>query len=159
MEITSYPNYLIYPDGKVQNKKTGRYLKPRPRNGYGLVNLCKNGKYINFKIHRLVALHYITNTENKPFVDHKDGNKSNNDISNLRWVTHQENCNGYKSIQSNNKSGIKNICFTKNKLWKYEKVYFGDKFMKYNKNKQLILWVKFVDTLLIQNKNSTHHSD
>ena len=148
MEIISYPNYLIYPDGKVQNKYTKRYLKPQIDNNYFNIGVTKNKKRKTFRIHRLVALHYIPNPDNKPYIDHKDGNKLNNDINNLRWVTQQENCNFYKSKNCNNKTGIKNIHYN-NEYWVYQKSYFGDIFTKADKNKQLILWVKFVDYLIL----------
>ena len=92
MEINDYPNYLIYEDGRVYSKKRKHFLKPKVRkDGYSQVILSKNNKVYCRTIHRLVALHYIPNTDNKPQVDHIDRNKQNNNISNLRWVTHQEN--------------------------------------------------------------------
>ena len=93
MEIKDYPNYLIYDDGRVwSNQGKGRFLKPNISSvGYYYVNLCKDGKKKMMSLHRLVALHYIDNPENKEQVDHIDRNPLNNDISNLRWVTRSEN--------------------------------------------------------------------
>ena len=59
--------------------------------GYPQVNIYVNGKRYCKKVHRLVAETFIPNPDNKPEVNHKDGNKENNDISNLEWVTNQEN--------------------------------------------------------------------
>lgn len=53
--------------------------------------LSANKKHIGYLIHRLIAATFIPNPENKPFVNHKDGNKKNNHIFNLEWVTRQEN--------------------------------------------------------------------
>ena len=91
MEINDYPNYLIYDDGRVYTKNRKRFLKPMLRKNYLRVGLCNNGKVKYFSINRLVALHYIDNPNNKPQVDHIDRNTLNNDVSNLRWVTNQEN--------------------------------------------------------------------
>ena len=46
----------------------------------------------NLYVHRMVAELFIPNPDNKPFIDHIDGNKHNNHVNNLRWVTQQENC-------------------------------------------------------------------
>lgn len=59
--------------------------------GYCDVSLSKDGKRIHKKIHRLVAEAFIPNPDNKPEVDHIDTDKDNNNVNNLRWVTHSEN--------------------------------------------------------------------
>lgn len=123
MEIQDYPNYLIYETGEVFNDKTNRFKKKVFSNdGYLIVNLHKNAKGKNFYIHRLVAIHYIPNPENKPQVDHIDGNKTNNCVENLRWVTGSENCNAFKKMPKHNTSGVKNISFHKQiDRWIYRK--------------------------------------
>ena len=125
MEVIDYPNYLIYDDGRVYSKYKNIFLKPGLDKGkYHLVSLSNYGKKTH-KVHRLVALHYIPNPENKPCVDHIDRNRTNNHISNLRWVTHLEN-NQNVGMSINNTSGIKNIhydnCFNR---WTYKKEKFG----------------------------------
>ena len=57
------------------------------------VVLCKNAKTKTIKVHRLVAEAFIPNPENKPQIDHVDTNMENNNVENLRWVTHKENMN------------------------------------------------------------------
>lgn len=66
---------------------------PNKGNGYLYVQLFKNKKGKNFAIHRLVAMCFCDNPENKPFVNHKDETRTNNHADNLEWVTHKENCN------------------------------------------------------------------
>ena len=63
--------------------------------GYYIVHL--DGKA--YTLHRLLALTFIPNPENKPEIDHIDGNPLNNDLSNLRWATHKENLNNPVSVQ------------------------------------------------------------
>ena len=70
----------------------GRVLRPRIKpNGYYHVDLCKNGTITNFPVHRIVASAFIPNPEGLKVVNHIDGNKLNNNVSNLEWVTYQEN--------------------------------------------------------------------
>ena len=91
-QIIGFENYSISEDGKVFNNKTGRELKAFDGNrGYKTIYLRKDGKNHGHLLHRLLAIHFITNPENKGFVNHKDGNKHNNDLSNLEWVTQAEN--------------------------------------------------------------------
>lgn len=59
--------------------------------GYLIIGLTKNKKHKIFKLHRLVAESFIKNPEKKQCVDHIDGDKKNNNVSNLRWVTIREN--------------------------------------------------------------------
>jgi hypothetical protein len=60
------------------------------------IGLSKNGKKKNYRLHRLIAEHFITNPENKPTIDHIDRNISNNSLDNLRWATDKEQCDNKK---------------------------------------------------------------
>lgn len=60
-------------------------------NGYAHVKICFEGKYFHRSVHRLVATAFLENKENKKEVNHKDGNKLNNSVENLEWVTSSEN--------------------------------------------------------------------
>ena len=85
--------YSIREDGVVITGKGG-ILKPKlTKNGYHELALYDSGtkKYTWYRLNRLVAMVFIPNPENKPFVNHIDGNKTNNHVENLEWVTHQEN--------------------------------------------------------------------
>ena len=73
------------------NHRNELILKPAIVQGYKKVNLCKNGKSKIYPVHRLVAIAFIENKENKPEVNHVDGNKLNNCINNLEWNTKSEN--------------------------------------------------------------------
>jgi len=87
-------NYLVTRDGFVISKKRVRVMSSRVSNtGYKRVGLCIDGKKKEFAVHRLVAFRWVNNPKNKPCVNHKDGNKLNNDVENLQWVTYKENTN------------------------------------------------------------------
>lgn len=87
--------YKISNKGRVYSFQTCKYLKPgvNKKTMYKAVVLFYNGKSITKKIHRLIAENFIPNPENKPFVDHIDGDRHNNSIDNLKWVTPYENSN------------------------------------------------------------------
>lgn len=71
--------------------KTPKNLAISINKGYCFVRLYKNGKKKNKLVHRLVAEAFIPNIENKNEINHKDGNKANNCVSNLEWATRNEN--------------------------------------------------------------------
>lgn len=103
-----YSNYLISNLGRIKNIKTGVIRKPQTyTKGYYSIRI--NGK--NLLIHRLVAETFIENIENKPIVDHIDGDRKNNAVSNLRWVTVYENLMGHGHEERSNfhRIGIKAI--------------------------------------------------
>ena len=79
--------------GNMNRKRNEKILKPSLRKRYYFVSLSKNGIKYNAVIHRLVAAAFIPNPENKPCIDHIDGNRTNNHADNLRWVTVKENQN------------------------------------------------------------------
>jgi len=113
LNIKDFENYSISNFGNVKNNLTGRILKTSfGGDGYKIVSLSKNGKKKNVKIHKLVSEHFLLNPENKLCVDHIDNDKTNNNFSNLRFATHQENSRN-RSISSRNKSGVKGVCFDK----------------------------------------------
>lgn len=98
--ISNYPDYQISNLGNVRSNKTKKTLKPHvTKQGYCIVNLYNNGIDKHFKVHRLVALHFIENKLNKKTINHKDGNKLNNNIDNLEWHSHSENhLHAYKKL-------------------------------------------------------------
>lgn len=84
--------YQINENGDVYSNTSKRLIKPYiNKSGYLMIALSKNSKAKHLLVSRLVASHFIENPENKAQVNHKDCNKLNNHISNLEWVTHQEN--------------------------------------------------------------------
>lgn len=99
-KISRNDNYSINENGDVRNDATGRVKAPfvNKANGYLTVDLYRDNKSEKVPIHRLVAEAFIPNPENKPTVDHKDGNRQNNSIENLRWATYSENNSRFKTI-------------------------------------------------------------
>lgn len=90
--ILDYDNYEVNLNGKVRNAKTKKILAQYENsNGYLYVCLSERNHTINKKVHRLVAEAFILNEDDKPQVNHKDGNKKNNNVSNLEWTTNKEN--------------------------------------------------------------------
>lgn len=89
-----YDNFEVSSNGKLRNVKTGTVYKTTIlKTGYAAVciSLGSRNKKKNIKIHRAVAETFIDNPEGKPAINHIDGNKLNNDVSNLEWVTFSEN--------------------------------------------------------------------
>lgn len=93
-----------------------RILKPtlNSKTGYLYVALCKDGKPKTKSIHRFQAIAHIKNSKNKPEVNHKDGNKLNNNSYNLEWVTSSENRNHAFAIGIQESRGSKHYKSTLN---------------------------------------------
>ena len=80
--------YQISTLGRV--KRNERILRPGKSRGYFTLLLCKERNYRRFYIHRLLALAFIPNPENKPEVDHINRVRDDNRLENLRWATKSE---------------------------------------------------------------------
>lgn len=107
-------NYIVTKDGRVYNKKTHRFQKQNLTvNGYYTVSIRGKRRHV----HRLVALCHIPNPDNLPQVNHIDGNKTNNNVNNLEWVTPQENIN--HAIRTG-------LCKKREKLTKNDIVYIKE---------------------------------
>lgn len=92
VDIFGYESvYQIDKQGNIYRKKTNKLLKINGYGEYYRIGLCLNGKQKYHSVHRLLAMAFIPNPESKPEVNHKDGNKKNNNLSNLEWVTKSEN--------------------------------------------------------------------
>jgi hypothetical protein len=89
--IENFENYEISTSGRVKNTTTDRIMKLNSKGGYLCISLINSSGKKIFKVHRLVALAFIPNPENKTDVNHIDKNKHNNNISNLEWNTRAEN--------------------------------------------------------------------
>ena len=85
-------DYDIYDNGQILSKLTDMWLKPSvDTKGYLKVVLHCDGAYKTFRVHVLVAQHFIPNPDMLPVVNHIDGVKTNPDVSNLEWVSYSEN--------------------------------------------------------------------
>jgi len=109
--------YTVYNNGDIMGKR-GWMLKPtKSKGGYLSVGIWINNKGKMMLVHRLVALCYIPNPDNKPTVDHilcKE--KTNNNVSNLRWATESEQAIN-RGINCNNTSGVKGVCKKNKNSW------------------------------------------
>jgi len=92
MEIRGYENYLIDLQGRVFSKKSNKFLKPHKnkKTKYWFLSLCNNGNANSFTIHRLMAETYLPNPHNKPKVIHKNGDRDDNRLINLKWSLSEE---------------------------------------------------------------------
>ena len=106
--------YQVSNLGRVKSlnyKRTGeeKILKPtKTEKGYLFVCLRRNSKAKSYRVHRLVAEHFIPNTDTNLEVNHKDENKENNCVTNLEWCTHIYNVNYGTRNQRQSETAIKN---------------------------------------------------
>lgn len=85
-------NYEIDVDGNIRSLSSNKILKTGiSKKGYKIVSLWRDGKGTTKYVHRLVAETFLPMKKDKKIINHKDGNKLNNNINNLEWVTYSEN--------------------------------------------------------------------
>lgn len=112
MRIPDYPDYEIFEDSRIYSYKTNKFLRfSINSDGYLVLNL-RGVEQKLLLVHRLVATCFIPNPENKPFVNHLDGNKQNDHVSNLEWSTAKENTEHAIKLKLINNQG-ENASFSK----------------------------------------------
>lgn len=92
--VKSLERDVYFPNGIIIRHMEEKILVPNiDKQGYAYVSLCLNGKRKSIKVHRLVAMAFLPNPENKPQVNHIDEVKTNNAVDNLEWCNAQYNIN------------------------------------------------------------------
>lgn len=110
-----FHDYRVYPDGRIFSLKTNRFLNGEiTKHGYRQVTLYINGKPERMTVHKLVASLFCEKpiSDEMLCVNHIDGNKLNNDCSNLEWCTYKQN-NAHAR-----KSGLNNVSLSNSLRWK-----------------------------------------
>tara|TARA_R110000737_G_scaffold108925_1_gene141806 strand:+ start:276 stop:725 length:450 start_codon:yes stop_codon:yes gene_type:complete len=95
-QIPKLPGYLILSTGYIYSNRCDKLLKTSACKGnhyYCRTRIKYDGTYRNYRIHRLVAEAFIHNPKNLTDVDHKNGNRSDNRLENIRWLSHKDNMN------------------------------------------------------------------
>ncbi len=126
-QILDYPNYSVTSDGKVISNqrvagRSGKGISTKEKElaqmynqrGYKMVNLIRDKKSKTRYVHRLVAQAFIPNPDNLPQVNHIDGNKENNDVANLEWVSAKEN--NHHALRTGLRTGQKGSANSQSKL-------------------------------------------
>jgi hypothetical protein len=92
-KIENYDNYFISNLGRVKTMDKNLIRKTYlDRDGYVQLTLSQNSKIKRFRMHQLVAKHFLSNPNNYKYVNHKDRNKQNNSVENLEWISFKDNC-------------------------------------------------------------------
>ena len=108
-EIPGHPRYEISEDGTIRNRQNGKIKRQYiGSTGYYMVSFSYGNKSNPHRVHRLLALCFIPNPSKLPHINHIDGNKTNNDLENLQWVTHEDNMKHAFATGLVNNSGEKN---------------------------------------------------
>ena len=131
-KYTIIDEYSIIDDGRVFSWKQNRprELKQTIEKGYCRVSLSKKNKTKICFVHRLVAIAFIPNPENKQQVNHKDGNKENNCVSNLEWATREENNEHKKKILGYTGEGKQNSNYKRRKGLLYPNAHLRNELVK-----------------------------
>ena len=125
--ISEFTSYEVSNAGQVRRRETGKIMKlTEGAYGYLVLNLYKDGKPTQKKVHNLVAEAFSTNPENKRTVDHIDANRKNNCITNLRFATHSENSRNMKR-HADNSSVYKGVSLYKRRNMWVARIKFIDK--------------------------------
>lgn len=167
-------DYLIYSDGRLFSKKTNRFLKGKIDSvGYQVYALQLIDAYSvsNRKLskmvyaHRLVAQYFLPNPNNYQYVHHKDGNRTNNNVSNLEWVSPELNMKYYREQKHFKKAKKEDILLKpdlKNEWWKvfaenelYSVSNFGR--VKNNKTDRVLYLDKSHKYIRVQLNNKKHY--
>ncbi|MCH9712816.1 MAG: HNH endonuclease [Proteobacteria bacterium] len=102
-----YEKYEIKEDGTIWNKKLNRWVKMKVES-QGYVSCCLNNKKV--RVHRILAEAFIPNPENLPTVNHIDGDRTNNSLSNLEWASYSKNnAHAHKVIQ--NRKSVRKLSY------------------------------------------------
>lgn len=130
--------------GQRIKKHPERILVPTiGKRGYYVVGLSKEGKTVLKTLHRLIAIAFIPNPKNLPYIDHIDTNRLNNSIDNLRWCTPKENSNNPLSILHQSEASKRKWedgCFDNRNNLHYIKV------AQYRKNGELVkIWDSIIE--------------
>jgi len=169
-DVAGYENlYMVSNLGNVKSLKrivkrsvkgelliNEKLLKQANKDGYRQVNLSNNGIKKNCKVHRLVAIAFIENIENKPIINHIDGVRHNNKVENLEWCTQSENLKHAYKIGNKTPNDAKR--YNKNRSFKIVDTKTNEKYKtitqaakKYNIKRTTL------NAMLIgQNKNKTN---
>ena len=89
---TPFPGYFVNQRGDVYSERRDIILSPRwDKDGYREVSMMDGDKIVSKTVHRLVAEAWIPNPKKLPFVNHKNGNRDDNRVENLEWISISEN--------------------------------------------------------------------
>ena len=111
----TYKGYTIYDNGTIFNKRGMEMKQSNNSEGYKIITLRASSEKKSYIVHRLMAMLFLPNFNNHPTVDHKDRNKLNNSLYNLRWTSpmyqnfnqgiRQDNTSGQRGVSVNSKTG------------------------------------------------------
>ena len=120
----TYKGYTVYDNGTIFNKRGMEMKQANNSEGYKIITLSASNKRKSYIVHRLMAMLFLPNFNNHPTVDHKDRNRINNSLYNLRWASRSLQCHNTKT-SSLNTSGHRGVYFNKRKKWSYWVAYIS----------------------------------